>query len=337
VEEIIAAIIGAAISGGITWYATKSQIGQQNELLEGQLRDSNKDINQINGKLKEASSKISDLFPYKEKYLRVKHNLEKSSVVRRYFQPVILVGPRAVGKTSLVTQWHAPWDRSRLSPTQTVRTSAVPVFDFQLESLEPNFADSEILSKIHMHLSLRVHDFPGELGAQKSVIEKVVEETLQIRGETEKDLGVVLICMLDASEALTQVSRSTVEYYNGELFANLRALVSHNKVSVERIVFVFNKYDLLKAQRVGVNDVQLMKACLQAYQNVITPLRGICNPERFCEVFTVLDRDDMVMNNRGAPIVLGEASRRFVEALAGKEHLQNVVKEAATNYITNLF
>src|SRR5687768_12286125 len=66
---------------------------------------------------------INCLEHFKEKYEAVKQRLEASFVVREYIQPVILVGPRAVGKTSLLVQWHAPWDHSRLNPTQAHNTS----------------------------------------------------------------------------------------------------------------------------------------------------------------------------------------------------------------------
>ena len=336
-EEIVAAIIGAAVSGLITWQFASSDLGKKNNLLEAQIRDSNKTITKLNSDLSSTKKEVNRLSNFKDKYQRVKNKLQASSVVREYVQPVILVGPRAVGKTSLLAQWHAPWDHSRLDPTQTHSTSMVPIYDFKQKNTEPHFADPEILTDVHIHLKLRVHDFPGELGAQKKIVEQAIQETLYLRKSTGKSLGIVLICMFDSEEAGKGLTQSTIDYYNGELFGNLRRLVAHNQVGIERLVLVFNKYDLLKKRQRQQDDVTLLNHCLINYHSIISLLRGTCNPEKVCEVFTILSREDMAYNNRGAPIVLGESAREFVKAMAGGQAVQEVIRENATNYAAPMF
>lgn len=330
--EIIAAIIGAVISGVITWFLTRSAVGQTNSLLETQLRTANKENKELGSKLNEVQRQAAELDLYRQKYQNVKNRLQASSVVREYVQPVILVGPRSVGKTSLLAQWHAPWDHSRLSPTQTHSTSVVPIYDFMRENVEQHFADPDIWTAVHVHLKLKVHDFPGELGSQRSIIEQGVQETLRLRQTTQKSLGLVLICMFDASETANGLSQSTISYYNGELFSNLRNLVAHNQIGIERLVLVFNKLDLLRQARPQQSELALLKSCLSAHEEIIRLLRGICNPERVCEVLTILDRTNMAINNKGAPIVLGEASRRFVEVMAGVTIAREIIRESATSY-----
>jgi len=336
-DAIIAAIIGAILSGFITWQLAQGDSGQKLRLFEAQLRDSNQQINKLTGEVSSLQQRNNQLAIFEGKYQEVKRRLQQSSVVREYFQPVILVGPKFVGKTSLLTQWHAPWDHSDLKSTDSHNISTVPIYDFKRVNTEPHFADPDILTDVHLHLKLRVHDFPGELGSQRNIIEQAKQETQELRHSTGKSLGVVLICMFDAVEVITGLQPVTHDYYNGELFLHLRELVSYKEIGIERLILVFNKYDLLKQERQTQKDVSLLKECLKTYQPIISLLRGVCNPERVCEVFTILSRDDMAYNNRGAPIVLGEAARNFVEAIAGVQAVQEVIKENATHYSANIF
>lgn len=335
--EIVGAIIGAIISGIITWNFTKSDLGQKNNLLEAQIRDSNQQIKTMSTELSIAEKQAERLRQFETKYQNVRNRLQASSVVKEYIQPVILVGPRSVGKTSLLAQWHAPWDHSILDPTARHSTSTVPIYDFKRENTEKHFADPEILTDVHVHLKLKVYDFPGELRAQKSIIEETIQATQTLRQSTEKSLGVVLICMFDVQEVIGGLSQPTIDYYNGELFGSLRRLVAHNQVGIERLILVFNKYDLLKQKRRNYDDETLLKQALETFRPLILLLRGIVNPEKVCEVFTILDRDDVTNNNRGAPIVMGEASRKFVEIMAGKEAARKVVKESATQFASDHF
>lgn len=336
--EIIAAIIGAIVAAFFGWKVSQSDLGQKNSLLEAQLRDSNQRVDNMSRELSSIQQRNNQLVIFERKYLDVKRKLEQSvGVVHEYSQPVILVGPRAVGKTSLLTQWHAPWDHSGLSATVSHYISTVPIYDYKRINTEPHFADPDIKTDVYVHLKLQVHDFPGETGAQKNIVEQAKQETAQLRHNTGKSLGVVLICMFDASEVTSGISQSTNDYYNGELFLHLRDLVALREVGIERLILVFNKYDILKKKRQAQDDVTILKECLEKFKPVISPLRGACNPERVCEVFTILSRENMAHNNRGAPIVLGEASRNFVEAMAGIQAVQEVIKESATNYAANIF
>ena len=343
-EEIVAAIIGAIVSGAITWFFARGGLSKENTLLEAQLRDNKNEINRLSDDLDTVNSQVStvsreatNLKLYKAKYLAVKQKLEASSVVRSYSQPVVLVGPRAVGKTSLVAQWHAPWDYSRLEASVTRRSSYVPIYDFTRENVEPHFADDDVKTSVHIHLKLHVHDFPGELSTQKAIKDIIIEESKNFRNITNKDIGIVLICMFDAEEAHIGISVETQTYYNGDLFRELRGMVSFNRAQIERLILVFNKYDRLKSKYPTENDHRLMNRCLISFKDVILSLKGVCNAEKVCEVFTVLSREDMPNNNRGAPIVLGEASRKFVETMAGRTVAQEVIKESATRSAAQLF
>src|SRR5439155_3259383 len=75
-----------------------------------------------------AQAKIAELQKVAQKYESVKAKLQASMVVVDYEQPVLLLGPRAVGKSSRMMQWHAPWNRDPLRATDQPNEALVPVF-----------------------------------------------------------------------------------------------------------------------------------------------------------------------------------------------------------------
>ncbi len=126
--------------------------------------------------------------------------------------------------------------------------------------------------------------------------------------------------MFDAAEAATGISRTTNQYYNGDLFLNLRSLVSSRGIAIDKLILVFNKIDLL-ADRLGGNPryKEIVQRCVAEFASVLDPLYSACNPEKICEVGTTLTREGMEEKNQGAPIVKGEAARTFVTVMAGQK------------------
>lgn len=342
---ILTAAVTAAVTGLCTWLITRGSLATELKLLKkdsdqsaANFRTLEEEKNILLAKSKLAEKEITKLKISAEKLNTIRTKLKSSSLVRTYRQPVILVGPREVGKTSLLKQWHAPWDTSRLlNRTQRHYTSDVPVYDFSEGGKEAHFADPEILVPVHNHLVLRVHDFPGELDAQESVCKAIISETENLQRETGKNLGIVLICMFNAEEATSGISQATRQYYNGELFKQLRSLIIQHQADIERLILVFNKYDALKAIKPSVPDSDLLKLCINKFDPAYDLLHNVCNPGKVCEVFTMLSRQEMHTKNRGAPIVLGEAARAFVRALAG-EHAENkIIEQSATTYASEKF
>ena len=342
---IICTLITSVVTGLCTWLLTRNSQSSTNNLLTEQLgqikqeRESLKKKNQeANERLRTTELRVNDLQTIAKKYEEIRANLQGSAVVRTYRQPVLLVGPRLVGKTSLLMQWHAPWVISRLDRTQTHKTGDVPVYDYIEKNKEPHFAAPDLLVPAHSHLVLKVHDFPGEEKAQKLIRNIAIEETQNLQKQSKSNLGIVLICMFDAEEAAIGISKETKQYYNGELFRELRALVTHSQIHLERLILVFNKYDGLRAHfKEDVDDKELIRLCVEKFDPTYDLLHNVCNPEKVCEVFTVLSREEMHLKNRGAPIILGEAARAFVRTFAGREAEAKIIEQPATTYAAEKF
>jgi hypothetical protein len=289
---------------------------EQDTLLPEQERKKREDLLL---ELEAQRQRTEELRRMQARYEQLKTWLAKSWMSRTYHQPVLVVGPRRVGKSSLVKQWHVPWDYSAVAGTTAHRVCEVPLLKYVDPEKVPHEAAPEVLVRLRSYLSLRVHDFPGELQAQREIAQVVREETRRLKEASQKNIGVVIICMFDAAEAHTGIGTDTNEYYNGELFRELRRLVAKDTVELARLVLVFNKFDLLRSyQPAAASDRQLLELCIKKFTPTCAALRGIVNRERVCEVLTVLSREDMVYKNQGASIVKGEAARPIIQAFRGK-------------------
>lgn len=253
-----------------------------------------------------------------ERFDRLREHLVAEGVTETFPQPVLLVGPRGVGKTSLFNAWRSPWTSDRTSPTFRHEFAEVPVCDLRSVETRPHPADPETLTPVHAHLVLRVHDFSGEVHGQQLVEKIVRDETVAMRKVTRKDLGIVIVCMFDAEEAATGISDATARYYTGELFQHLRNLVFTSEARIERLVLVFNKLDHLRNRcDPHWNDAQLLDVCFRYFFGAFRELGGICNHERISGVLTMLNGEHGVENLRGPAAIMGESARAIVEAFGG--------------------
>jgi GTPase SAR1 family protein len=305
---LLSAIIGTYLPLSSKIDNLKKSLDKREELLEE--LQSNIDSKEI---------ELGQLRKIEKRYEQVINKLrEGAGMVKDYYQPVILVGPRSVGKSSLLIQWSKPWSHLEPSATRAHTIDIVPILNFKKESFEPHYADPDVRVNVHIHLNLKVHDFPGELNGQKNVIDQAKEETLKLQNMGGSP-GVVFICMFNAEEAVTGLCQPTIEYYNGDLFASLRNLVSCNNITLDKLILVFNKYDLLKNHYLQENDDFLVDKCREAFRPVILHLCNIVNPEKMCEIPTILlQGDGLFANSRGASIVKGEAARNFVRSIKGE-------------------
>ncbi|MBY8852028.1 hypothetical protein K7G98_28610, partial [Saccharothrix sp. MB29] len=308
---------------------------QDNVLLSARLKEVEAELGLRDTELTEANTRITELAAVQDHYGHVRELLGKSIVVQEFEQPVLLLGPRFVGKSSLLAQWHAPWDRGPLAATRSHRRASVPVYDFRRPDAVPHFADPDVRTAVDVHLKLRVHDFPGELSAQASAIETARAETAELREKTGRNLGVVLVCMFDAAEAGTELREETVRYYNGDLFASIRTLVSHRDVDIQRLVIVFNKFDVLLAKRPGEPVEALLELCVESFQDSPTVVRRL-QPGTVCETVTVLDRDNLLRSRGDRGVRRSSARHRRCDVGPGAAD-RLMGEQRATTYMSRNF
>ena len=315
---LAAALLGALASFILGRRSAKSELGQRNALLSGRLEDRDEEIAKLNQMLERATADRDRFAPFEKKYQDVAEKLRASAVIHEYAQPVLLVGPRFVGKSSLLQQWYSPWDTEPISSTDDYRVSMVPVFDISNFKSEPHFADKDIMTDVDAHLKLRVYDFPGERSFQEIIGEKASHETQALRQKSGVKLGVVIICMFDAKDVMDGISQATREYYNGELFANLTTTVTMRKIKIERLILLFNKVDLAEATYPSLGEKEILKRCVERTRRLIEPIRNATQNDKIFKLATALTLETG-NSTRGSSQVLGEAAVGLVAALAGEE------------------
>jgi len=331
----VGSVIGTLL---ITHLLNKGKLSRELNILNTQLEDQIKKRKSLEEQFKKCSTDLQDcktiidsLNKIKLKYNDMNSILSKSSVVRTLLQPVIIMGPRGAGKTSLVLQLHAPWIHDKLKGSIDHSHSEVPIFDFVEHDLISHFANPELKVQLNTHLMLDMHDFPGDIAAQTQIKEVILEQAHEIKHKTNKNLGLVLICMFNSEESATKISETTLNYYNGDLFRHIKSFVIDNQVSIDRLILVFNHFDKLEKLTPTLSLHELSQKCLEKFQPIYNDLNRICNKEKVCEVFTVLGGDDILLENRGANMVKGECSRKFISFFVDKIKVEEIIPESATN------
>ncbi len=340
---LLTTTIGCIITALTTYFFTHKDAKERDRReilsLQNHLTNANSELNTAKETVKKQAStipvlesKITNLEKISAKYNEVRKKLSDSYVVRTYELPVILLGPREVGKTSLMYQLHTPWTEEIPEPSVKHKYCVIPIYDHTLDYTEPHFADTSINAKVKAHLNLKIHDFPGENENQEYIKRLVIEETQNLRAAANRNIGVVLVLMFDAQEVLTDIKVTTNKYYNGELFKSLRGLVQQGQIDIDRIIIVFNKYDKLKAAMPHISDNELLQQCVRKYSFVFSGLTNVCNPEKVCEIATIFDMENIHINNKGASVVKGEMARAFVAAFIGRAKAQ---EHFSDNHVTN--
>lgn len=275
------------------------------------------------------TEQLARLEAVETKYNRLKGRLREAGVTETYVQPVLLVGPTGVGKTSLLTSWQMPWSTAKRSASLKHTFAEVPICLKENHGSRQHFADPDITTPTHVQLMLRVHDFPGELRAQELIQQIVQRETEEVQHSTGNRSGIVLVCMFDATEASGAISARTREYYNGELFQRLRSLTFRGDAKLSRLVMVFNKVDLAHKQaKEPLTDDQLRTRCFRNFLTTFPELGAVCHQERICGVLAMLD-NTLPDKIRGASAVFGESARTIADAFGlGGEVLQSLSGEA---------
>src|SRR5262249_55240698 len=110
------------------------------------------------------------------------------------------------------------------------------------------------------------------------------------------------------------IQSETSQYYNGDLFHELWLLVAHGEVPLEKLLFVYNKVDLLRNHLPSAKDAELLDVCHRKFEKTCEPLRRIVSGAKICELLTVLERGETGYKSHGADRVKGEAARPLVKA-----------------------
>ena len=272
--------------------------------------------------LEAAKGKIAELEKKLEETTEQLNKYEQCRLIITRYQPVLLVGPRRVGKSSLVRWWHSSWDKRKLSPTADHLTCIVHAAD-------QDQAEERRIKTV----KLKVHDFPGEIDNQQQIVSIVREEAEKLRRKYTDSPGIIIVCMFDAEEAHIGISEKTWGYYNGDLFPILRELHIKADITIERVILVFNRADKLRSHYpYSMTDGDILELCMEGFASVCGPIFGLVNGSKVCAVMTVLGNEDEHEHRKdeNSNIVKGEAAFPLVKLFLGIEAAEKMVPVRAS-------
>ncbi len=344
ISSILSSGVAVILTFFITYYFSKTGMSREVKRLSRELEYEQKISNnwkfekeQLDSTLKAMEIECSNLQLVKKKFQMMNVVLAESSVIREFFQPVILMGPRGVGKTSLVSQLHSPWIQESTIATVKYSHSKVPVYDYVENDLVKHFANPDISVKQITHLMLDIYDFPGEIAVQRLIENIILEKAKKFKEETNKSIGLVLICVFDSSEASSEISRETSSYYNSNLFRNIISFVKFGQVQIDRLILVFNHFDKLKRMNPDKSEIDLAQDCYEKFSPIFRNLNEICSSNAICEVFSVLGGENFTYENKGANLIKGECSRNFVKTFLPRGPIDSIIPDKATMNASKYF
>ncbi len=345
---LLAASGGLVMGGGIGWWMGSQSSAQA---LETNLKKSREEAEELNSQLTRSRGaadrsqneladirrQFGEIKANADRYLAVREKFEMARGVHKFYQPVLLVGPIASGKTSLLWQWQAPWEPAPKESTINVKQANVTLYSRDDWMKGPHAYDDSVAISYEAHLMLRVFDFPGELTKQAQVAATLAEQTKELKAYAErvtkeenrariKKLGIVVICMLDCG-ALTQywangdreALEAHISYYNAALFKELKRKIAEQSVDIDHVVLVFNKFDLVRQFLPDKSDHDRLLACRSGFDKagVTEFLTGTVHRSRMPHVPSVLNPTDLTAQIQGATTIRKFAGKSIVEAILG--------------------
>lgn len=270
-------------------------------------------------------ARVAELTRKIEQYADSYEEFDGATLLRTYSQPVVLIGPRNVGKTSLLYRWMTEPITESPFPTATHTTTQVPVVTVDQEEVRADFWKTQPRFPGMVHLAVRVWDTPGEVHAQKLVRQACVTETVRTRNEFSADLGVVIICMFNAEDAYRGLSGSTREYYNDAFFRSLYESIMTGAIAVHKVILIFNKIDLLREYHPMASDDELRVLCLESLGEVLEPFSKLCRPDRFFVMVSTILPDNEGRLHMGPAQALIEAIRELASVLGLKRFMPGLI------------
>jgi len=188
---------------------------------------------------------------------------------------VILLGPRASGKTSIVKLWTNPWTQiEKIVSSTTWHTYKLNIHEHEHEKRYHQLFD--VKRRFIQVTRLHIHDYPGEDGYRLQAI-KDLEEQTNNSNALEKKTVVIFIMKVHFRDGQVECFGDNEQYFS-RAFVDQVDQYLQGKISdkVAKAIIVFHKVDLLP--REWDDEVTLQKL-LDANVNAVHQIGRVFSPE----------------------------------------------------------
>jgi hypothetical protein len=173
----------------------------------------------------------------KEQSLAHLRKLAKNGITLREYVDVVLIGPRAAGKTCIARGWAEPAARiAELAPSYTWKIFERDVHEFDAKVFDyPELGETLSFKPI---LTLRIHDYPGEISGRLHAFTDLTRFA--------KKSVVLFILKVDSfGEELEFCCKENAMYFNAHFTEKLLERIQSISKCFSEALIVFNKVDLL--------------------------------------------------------------------------------------------
>ena len=225
------------------------------------------------------------------------------------YQDVVLIGPRASGKSALAKLWTQPWfDISRLQQNAIWEVCEKDICP--LESWSGKDAVFDLSRSYQKIFRVRIHDYPGSDDQRHRAIKALPE--LQ---------NTVLLFLLHSP---LQRREENALYYC-KTFIDSFEEVPHLSRLVTKVIVVFSRIDELedKSDCVAIRD-----RLVEANAAVIARLRGVFSDRMECIAVSSLTNENLIhlLGTACSPALPEEAKRKFRDHI---DRLNRVISTTA--------
>ena len=250
----------------------------------------------------------------------LKEKMQNSEVVSEVYYPVVLVGGRDSGKSSLRHHWGASWQVNAVEPTQVVSSVNIPVYDFVKDTRRPHPWADDVLVLEKVHLYLRTYDFPGEIINQKDILKVAERETQRIASEYKRQIGMCMLIMIDSSAMIDPATENeTKNYFSSPGYLDLCDRIRSEAIAIDRVVVMYNKADKLRSQYGHFDDRALLSECDSKLGHFVRDTLPT-NIMMF-RVLSILGSESKIPSKGlGASEAMGHCARRYIEVVKDGEN-----------------
>jgi hypothetical protein len=240
---------------------------------------------------------------------RLRKHAAKTPKFQSEYVDAIVMGPRLSGKSSIVGLWTVPWTKIEdVGATEHWADYVLDIHCFEPSTVRDDLFDSD--RTLYRTLKIRLRDNPGEVDQRVQAIQHLA--SLKKR--------VVLIFVLrvgfDRERNRVMHAMENDEYFSAMLVEEIQNHVQRVSASVQKVMVVFNKVDLLPADW---DEARAKKALMDANSRSVHQIETLFGGSTEYHLVSA-------QTNQGIVALLGSVGRVVMDLQRGRNGLASSLK-----------